>query len=85
MILIYNHILNFNYINFYIVFNIKIKMLSDKNCKILCLLFAIIIIGLLIRAFTNQGKLWGNENYRSTYDKNQPCNGPMGFLCDIKI
>ena len=55
--------MNFNCINFYIVFNIKITLLSDKNCKILCLLFTIIIIGLLIRAFINQGKLWGNENF----------------------
>jgi hypothetical protein len=49
-------------------------MLSDKNCKILCLLFAIIIIGLLIRAFTNQGKLWGIENYRSAFSQNQNCD-----------
>lgn len=39
-------------------------MLSDKNYKILCLLFTIIIIAILIRAFTNQGKLWENEYYR---------------------
>ena len=38
--------------------------MSDKNIKIICIVLAVIIAGLLIRSATNKGKLWdGQENY----------------------
>ena len=59
-------------------------MLSDKNCKILCLLFAIIIIGLLIRAFTNQGKLWENENFTVSNPCSSVCAMSDNLCSDCK-
>lgn len=53
-------------------------MLSDKNCKIICIILTIVIVLVLIRAFTNQGKLWGNEYYRSCENE---CRNPTTTMC----
>ena len=48
----------------------KIMKNKDNICNILCIIFTIVIVGLFIRAFTNHGKLWGEEEYYINVDKN---------------
>jgi hypothetical protein len=59
-------------------------MLSSKNCKIICIILTIIIVLILIRAFTNQGKLWDYEYYRLNQNCDQVCSNPVSSgECEI--
>ncbi len=65
-------------------------MLTDKHYKILFLLFTIIIIALLIKAFTNQGRLWGNEYYQffshcCTNECSKDKNNPICIFCNKSL
>ena len=35
--------------------------MNPKTCNIICIILAILIVALLVRAATNKGKIWGSE------------------------
>ena len=40
--------------------------MNPKTCNIICIILAILIVALLVRAATNKGKIWGSEEkYRN--------------------
>jgi hypothetical protein len=60
-------------------------MKAKLNCNTLCILLGIILIGLLLRAATNKGRLWGkgDEYFQDATGKYcTPRTGcPRGYKC----
>lgn len=52
--------------------------------KYICMLLLIILVCILIRAFTNKGKLWDKEHYgnKPGCASHTECN--TGFYCDLQ-
>ncbi len=50
--------------------------MNPKTCNTICIVLAILIVGLIGYAAMNDGKIWGEENYR--YQSVDCCNIPAG-------
>lgn len=47
--------------------------MNPKTCNTICIVLAILIVGLIGYAAMNGGKLWGKENYRYIDCGTKPC------------
>ncbi len=52
--------------------------MKDNVMNILCIILAIILVGIIIRATTNQGKLWDGDEY---YQSCCRCDGSNSRYC----